>query len=121
MVALCAVALSTRLLVPAGFMPTQTPYGFFVKICDSGAPGGTSMFIAIPAADEDEHGAGHQPEAKSCAFAALSTPALFAEPAPVLAAPAQLLHELVLPPPATQTVTRDDFLHPPLRGPPARA
>jgi hypothetical protein len=119
--AACALVLSVRILVPAGFMPVQTPHGLVVKMC-GGADSGKLVRIALPMSDEDgspDHPP--QPESTPCAFAAVSAPALPAPAVPVLASPDQLPHERSLPPPVVRTTIRADFILPPLRGPPALA
>jgi hypothetical protein len=117
-----ALVLSVRILVPAGFMPVQTPHGLVVKMCGGGADSGKLVRIALPMSDEDgstDHQS--QPENTPCAFAAVSAPALPAPAVPVLASPDQLPHERSLPPRTVRTTTRADFILPPLRGPPALA
>jgi hypothetical protein len=120
MTAAFAFALSVRLLVPTGFMPTATPHGLVVKMC-GGMNSGASVLIDPWSADDADHSPqDREPQGSPCAFASLSASALLADPVPALAAPAALLHEIVLPPPAALAIARDDFRLPPLRGPPAR-
>lgn len=93
-VALLAVALIVRALVPAGWMPVATGHGLTFELCASQGP--------IPAAMAMHHGrkdhGGQAAPDHPCAFAGLGLAADTAPPLLALAAPA--------PPPA----------HPPAAG-----
>lgn len=112
-----ALALSVRLLVPAGFMPTQTPQGLVAKIC-GGVNNGEMVIIDLAPEDHGNPDPEHRAPDQPCAFSALSTPAFVVEAVPSIVAPDRLHHPQVLPPPAGQAVARADFITPPLRGPP---
>ncbi len=116
--ALFALALAIRICVPAGFMPTQTAHGVVVSICD-GMGSAKTMVVDFQRPDVSGRPSDTQKQPESCAFAALSAPALGGDMPLVLAAPALLLREFVLPPPGRADPVRADFLTPPLRGPPA--
>ncbi|MGK6357061.1 hypothetical protein ACMGDH_17760 [Sphingomonas sp. DT-207] len=118
MAVLFALALSVRLLVPSGFMPTQTPNGIVVSLCDG--MGGKTMVLEIPWSDEDKKPA-HPEQPQFCAFTALASPAIDNDPVIVRPPIAGSIQEIALPPPAAVSVPRSDFLVPPLRGPPALA
>lgn len=117
MAVLFALALSVRILVPSGFMPTETPHGIVVSLCDG--MGGKTMVLEIPWSDEHKNTPAHPEQAQFCAFAALASPAIDSDPATVLPPVAGSIQEIALPPLAAVSIPRSDFLVPPLRGPPA--
>lgn len=116
-----ALALSIRLLVPTGFMPTATPHGLIVKICNGMGEGAVALIDPWPNDTADHDRQDPREQSAPCAFASLSIPGLIGQAMPALIAPERMLVELALPPPATWTIARDDFAVPPLRGPPTLA
>lgn len=110
-----ALALTLKLLVPAGFMPGVADGRIVIELCTGSGP--VAMAIPIRNDAPGETGKHHKPEAP-CAFSALSTPHLAAADPLVLAA--LLLFIMALgtrahaPPPACASPR----LRPPLRGPP---
>jgi hypothetical protein len=110
-VALLALALFVRALVPAGWMPVAGPHGVHLALCPDQAP--------VAHAAPGHHGGGEHGEAPApdqpCAFAGLGLaadappPLLVIAPASIAAAPVQVLRTAVAvgrglaapPPPAT--------------------
>lgn len=113
---LVMLALAMKLLIPAGFMPTQNEGHLVVSLC-SGMEGMTSV-IAIPMHENDKGKSGPAEQAKSCLFAGHSAPSLAAVD-PVLLMAALLLaiifaQHWVAPVEALASPR----LRPPLRAPP---
>ncbi|MBM3927577.1 MAG: hypothetical protein FJ335_03835 [Sphingomonadales bacterium] len=121
-VAIVALALAMKLLVPAGFMPTIADGRIVVSICTGAGP--TTAMMEMPGM------AHHAPDAPAksdptagapCAFAGLASPSLAAVD-PLLLAVAILVamalaSRPIIPPPAPVR----PHVRPPLRGPPRPA
>jgi hypothetical protein len=108
--AMLALTLLSRTLIPAGYMIAPSAGGPVLTLCEAAAP--ASM-----------HHEGHHPPAKpkpACAYAALASPALPPAPPPFAAPPSP--PETVLPPQAApdSVAPRPAALPPPSTGPPAR-
>lgn len=111
---LFALALSLRLLLPAGTMPVaQAAQGVRVLLCDGH---GSSSTREIPLHRKDTH---HGQEA--CAYSVLGTAAVSGEA--VLALPQAPQAHAVVPRPVTHRPDPHAFAyaHPPQRGPPGTA
>ena len=115
---LLVLALSVKLVVPVGFMPTQNDGHIVSGICTGTGP--APMVVAIPGKSDAGEGSGdhqghHEPP---CAYSGLGIPSLSAAaPAPlvlallfVMAAALRPVVLLLAAPPA--------YLRPPLRAPP---
>lgn len=113
---LFALALAVKLVVPAGYMPTQQGQTLTVAICSGNSE---TMVLHLPGnssdRDRDHHGANGHP----CAFSALGGQALAAAD-PILLATA-LIFAFVFALLAVQLapLRPNSHLRPPLRGPPA--
>ena len=118
MAVVVALALSVRLLIPTGYIPTQVSHELVVTVCD--AMGGKTMVLEIPRSEEDKK-PGHPEQPQPCAFASMASPAIHSNAGIALPHVAGLIHEIALPPPAAVSIPRGTFLLPPLRGPPALA
>jgi hypothetical protein len=115
---LFALALSLRLLFPAGTMPAQAQ-GLVVTICN-GVGDDTQVVIDIPRSGGESE-PGDRAQGEPCAFGSLSA-AVLAFDAPVgIAGPAQPVAEIALPPPAAFGHGEPDHRSPPPRGPPVPA
>lgn len=118
-IAILAVALLMKLVVPAGFMPASSNGQIVISLCSGSGP--TKMVMTVPGLGQTPDGGGdHGGTAEQpCAFAGLSTPSLAAAD-PILLTTAILFvlalgtRALLLP-----ASTPPPYLRPPLRGPPA--
>ncbi len=103
-------ALATRALIPAGFMPTATPYGITMALC-SGL-NAVDMGLDPDGAPSDDQ------TAKLCIFAAVNT-GLADAPALTLVAPGVVFampgHDVVIADPASPRLAAPP---PPAIGPP---
>jgi hypothetical protein len=106
-----AAALLVRLLIPAGFMPSNAPGTLLVQLC-SGA-GGTMVTITLPKGEDGTQAA------KPCAFAELAMPVLGATDPVVLALAQLAAFALAMLPQAAPGLRRPAFVLPPPRGPPS--
>lgn len=121
-VALFALALAMKLLVPAGFMPTVADGRFVVSICSGTGP--ATMEMAMPGmahpapADTAKHDEG---ASAPCAYAGLMAPMVAAVDPLLLAVALLLMAALALRPTIPLSPGAAPRLRPPLRGPPRPA
>lgn len=123
MLALLALALTVRALVPAGFMlaPAAGARFLTVTICSDASGAAMQMRLALPdKRDGDGDPAGAAKDDMACAFAALGQGALGGADPALLAAALGLVLLIGLAPLAHPDLQVRAFLRPPLRGPPAR-
>ncbi len=118
------VALSLRLLVPTGYMPTRAADGLVISLC--GGQGAAQVAISLTGTGDirvtpGDDDVGSRGSAASCAFAALAAPALQPTAAPIVWIAASLTGEIALPLPAPLLLISAAFVRPPLRGPPGAA
>lgn len=121
-VAIVALALAMKLLVPAGFMPTVSNGRIVVSICSGTGP--MTMVVAMPGmahhapADTPRHDEG---ASAPCAYAGLMAPSLAAIDPLLLAIALFVAMALALRPVAPPLVAVPARVRPPLRGPPRPA
>lgn len=116
---LVAIALLTRILVPAGFMPSAATDGTIaVRVCSGQMAEPAIMKIALPGIPaKPDHG--QQKSDMPCPFAGLATAVLAGvDPALLVLALAFVLSRAFRPISAC-CPTQPSRLRPPLRGPPA--
>lgn len=122
---LLLVALSIRLLVPAGYMPSRAADGVVISLC--GSQGAVPAVISLsgagdvriaPTGDPDDHSGQPVDSAPLCVFAALAAPALHGAEAMTAAMMPLLPSDVALPPLTQVLLAFPAFLRPPLRGPP---
>jgi hypothetical protein len=116
--ALFALALALRVIVPPGFMPTQTAHGVVVSICD-GMGGARSMVVDFERSDDGKRLPEHEKSSAPCTFAVHSASALAADPALAVALPILVWAALELARPICSKLPDVHFLTPPPRAPPA--
>ncbi len=118
------VALSIRVLVPAGYMPARAADGLVISLCGGQGAARTVISIAetvdIRVIPGDDDG-GSRGSAASCAFAAMAAPALQPTAAPIAWVAPLLTAEITRPLPAPLLLISAAFVRPPLRGPPQAA
>ena len=130
---LAALALASRALVPAGFMPGGTGASgqtLAISICADGSGGagqGRQILIPISGKADPSHSGAENHDGNShdnggqCAFSALAFAALGGADAPLLAAALAFLLAIGLVATPPLRLAPIAGLRPPLRGPPARA
>jgi len=118
-IAILALALLMKLIMPAGFMPTVSNGQIVVSMCSGTGP--MEVVMTIP-------GLGHQPDnggahggkaEQPCAFAGLSAPSLAAADPILLATAILFLLALGIRAPLLPASAAPPYLRPPARGPPA--
>lgn len=118
-IAILAVVLLMKLVVPAGFMPAASDGQIIVSMCSGTGP--TEVVMTVP-------GLGHKPDGggedrgkaeQPCAFAGLSTLSLAAADPILLAAAILFVLALGVRPLLLPASAPPLYLRPPLRGPPA--
>ena len=114
--ALIALALSMRIVIPVGLMPTMEHGRIVVGLCSGSGP--ATMIIEV---QKDTQDASHDGEADTpCAFAGLGSPALGGAD-PVLLAIAVVFAMLLVARAVVPLVAAPRRLRPRLRGPPLTA
>jgi hypothetical protein len=118
-IAILALALLMKLVVPAGFMPILSNGQIVVSLCSGTGP--TKMVMIVPVLGHKPDGGGeHSGKAEQpCAFAGLSMSLLAAADPILLAAAILFVLALGMRPLLLLTATAPPYLRPPLRGPPA--
>ncbi|MDZ7587653.1 MAG: hypothetical protein U5J78_00160 [Parasphingorhabdus sp.] len=119
--ALLALVLAVKLLVPAGFMISATSDRFLtVTICADASGISKQMRIAIPSKnDRREDHSKAAGTGQPCSFSGLSHAALGGTDPILLAAALTFVLLLGFAPPRTLPQRGIAFLRPPLRGPPS--
>jgi len=121
MLALLALALAAKALLPGGWMPQVGERVLTMAICADASGGQLVHRIVLPAQEKPVDGTADHAKAGSCAWSSLAMASLAGADAVLLAA--ALLFILALGFIATALPRRADpgHLRPPLRGPPAIA
>lgn len=117
--AIIALALLVRAMIPAGYMVASTPLTLSVQICSEVQGGTARTDIVVPMApDHQQQSGSHDQNGAPCAFSALGMASLAGTPAPFVAIALAFILAIA----ATTTVPtwRRQIAHlrPPLRGPP---
>lgn len=115
---LLLVALSIRVLVPAGYMPVRAADGLILSLCSG--QGAIPIVVEMPAtgdAGDDHRNVPHDSDGP-CVFSALASPALQAAAPSIAWAVPALSGEIASPRPMALLLTLTSFVRPPLRGPP---
>ena len=113
-------AMAMRILVPVGFMPTESGHAMTMELC----PGYAAMAMATPAPAHHTPDGRHGKDGKSeapCAFSGLSAPAVRGADFPILLLALTFLMGLGVLSDAPVVVRSCVRLRPPPRGPPLPA
>lgn len=125
---LVVLALSMKLLVPAGFMPVVSGGTITVLLCDGTGPQRMAISMPMHAGmagmahhGEDQKKQDHQGKDMPCAFSGLSAPSMAGADPLLLALAIAFVVAIVFRRATPIAVRRRAHLRPPLRGPPAYA
>jgi hypothetical protein len=124
-IGLVLLALMTKILVPAGYMPVFSGGAVMIELCSGAGP--EKMMMAMPGMDDRRGKADHSTDRSDkgdmpCGFAGHAPAAAMAGADPVLLAVAiALIVATVFRLPVAWRVRSAAHLRPPLRGPPAIA
>ncbi|QHL89649.1 hypothetical protein GVO57_00955 [Sphingomonas changnyeongensis] len=119
-IAMIAVALAVKALIPAGFMPSRAGQAFMIELCWDGANDPGPVRIALPMkGDAGDPAVQADMKAKSgCLFTGLAMAATAGVDALLLAIAIAYVMALGLRPVAPVLRRHGPGLRPPLRGPP---
>ncbi|MCW3835770.1 hypothetical protein ACFQ1E_05430 [Sphingomonas canadensis] len=118
-VALVALALAVRVLVPSGWMPSAESRGLLLTLCSSAS--GAEIFVEIEGKSGKGHGQGEQRD-NPCAFAGLGMAFAATDPVPAPAAPFHAQDRAPAAPALIAAIGRGLAAPPPpATGPPATA
>ena len=121
MLALLALALAARALLPAGWMPQAGERVLTMAICADASGGKLVHRIVLPASQKPVgEGAGHA-KPGTCAWSSLAMASLSGADPALLAAALLFILALGFADVALPRRAEREYLRPPLRGPPARA
>ena len=115
---LVMLALLSRALIPAGYMPTDGTRSFTVMLCNDSAASTIRVSIPVNAPDPARQGKDHRGD-HPCAFGSLADVSLGGADAIQLSVALNYilaLGFLAVAPPVLQDIS---YLRPPLRGPPS--
>ncbi|WEK48313.1 MAG: hypothetical protein P0Y56_08480 [Candidatus Andeanibacterium colombiense] len=119
--ALVALALCMKALLPAGYMVSDAGHVLTVTIC-TGTTDTVTKQIAIPTkGDTHRQSDAHGKDTAQCPFSSLSMAATGGADAPLLALALAFILVLGFLPAPALPLRRTDYFQPPLRGPPATA
>jgi hypothetical protein len=118
-IAILALALFVRAVIPAGFMVAPSSLKLTVQVCADGASGQTSVQIEVPLSkggqrDKSDHGQKSRP----CAFSALSMASMAGDHRPLLIVALATIVATIITNCASHLQQQAHHLRPPLRGPP---
>jgi hypothetical protein len=116
--AIIALALLMRMLVPVGFMPEVSAGKITVALCTGHGPAVIEM--ALPGSGHHDQGKSAKPD-MPCPFGSISFPGLTGADPTLLAIAIAFIMALSLRPVAAARVAEAPHLRPPLRGPPLTA
>ncbi|MXO66396.1 DUF2946 family protein [Altericroceibacterium endophyticum] len=117
--ALVAAALLLKALIPTGYMISQDSDSFTIEIC-SGLANSAGATIHVPQS-RDQTGDSDADDTHKCPYAALAMATMPAADADLLADQLAFILALGFEPQRAVAATRNEYLRPPLRGPPAHA
>lgn len=118
--AVFALALCMKMMVPAGFMIGAGAKSFSITICDGRGPALTKQ-LSLPQTGQSHDNSGeHGKASDTCPYAALTMVALSGAQAALLVVALAFIVARGIWPTAVPQPAPVAFLRPPLRGPPAR-